>query len=172
MPQDEALGMIEDADLWEVLSPAEREFLLNESPSENDCVKFVWRMESSWVLLWALGYVDRLAWPDCEYDESRILEIGQRLQEDVEEGKVSELRGLSEILDALDLTMRSHWAIRNAYLDGDFMLPRDLDWAGSSDSVPLVICKGTRIVDERHHTLVWLTNALEGIGWDDMDTST
>jgi hypothetical protein len=172
VPQGEALDMFEDSDLWEALSPAEREFLLTDSPSVDDCRKFVWRLESIWVLLWALEYVDELAWPHLQCDVSRTIELLERLQDDVMEQRLPRLRELSEILDVCDLTMRIHWAIRDAYLHRGGILPSDFDWSGSSDFLPVVLCDGTGVIEERHHTLVWLTNGLTGIDWDDMDTST
>ena len=46
-----------------LLSPKERLFIANETPSQTDRLQFSWRYEAAWVLLWALSYVDSLNKP-------------------------------------------------------------------------------------------------------------
>ena len=50
------------------LTPAERRFLLNDSPSDLDRTNFTWKYEGYWVLLWALGFVEDLGRPDHTCD--------------------------------------------------------------------------------------------------------
>src|SRR6266478_1425802 len=62
-PQSEAVGLVENLNLWSSVSPSEKKFLQNENPDPEECQRLVWRLESIWVLLWALGYVEQLDWP-------------------------------------------------------------------------------------------------------------
>jgi hypothetical protein len=65
------------------------------------------------------------------------------------------LRPTAEILDAQDLTMKIHWALRNAYLKGE-CVPPDLDWREEDDGMPVNLCQAARVVQERHYALNWL----------------
>jgi len=63
-------------------------------------------------------------------------------------------RPAGEILDALDLHYRLHWAVRQARLDK--REPAGLDGG---------------VILERHHALNWLVR-FEESDWDDVDTPT
>ena len=65
------------------------------------------------------------------------------------------LRSTSEILDALDLHFRLHWAARQAGLDKEDP-PAELD---------------SGVISERHYALNWLV-CFEDADWDDVDTPT
>jgi hypothetical protein len=82
------------------------------------------------------------------------------------------LRPVSEILDAQDLIMRIHWAIRDAYLHQDGMLPVGLDWSQDDDWVPSTMSAEVGVVEQRHYTLNWLVNYLDPKNWDCVDTPT
>jgi len=56
--------LIQAYDLKKVLSPNEVKFINDKSPSEHDKTQFIWRYEAAWVLLWALGYIDELSYPN------------------------------------------------------------------------------------------------------------
>src|SRR5262249_14688876 len=80
-------------------------------------------------------------------------------------------RQVREILDAQDLTMRIHWAIRDAYLNHGGFLPSDLDWSKDYELAHVSRCRSVGVVEQRHHTLNWLTRFLDA-DWDDVDTPT
>ena len=65
------------------------------------------------------------------------------------------MRSVMEILDALDLHYRQHWATRQALLK-KYPAP-----AGLNDGV----------LQERHHALNWLVR-FEDRDWDEVDTPT
>ena len=75
MPQDEAIGLIKQLELWDSVSPDEKQFLEDDDPDPDECEQLVWRLESIWVLLWSLGYIDELDWPRGMCDVSQIVEI-------------------------------------------------------------------------------------------------
>ena len=130
------------------LSPEERAFLEKEAPSQEECAQFIWRYESLHVLEWALGLVDTLGFPAEPCDTASTV------------AKMIEMRGPvvradAEILDALDLTYRVHWHIRQQRLKKRTATPGvDVD-----------------VVMERHHALNWLVR-FQHAGWDQVDTPT
>ncbi|HEX4145595.1 MAG TPA: DUF4272 domain-containing protein [Pirellulales bacterium] len=172
IPQADVVDWIKQDGLWDAASRAEKEFLENESPSADECRSLVWRLESVWVLLWALGRVDELHWPNAQCDVSKLGELLDELEADAGFMIAPMLRPISEILDAQDLILRIHWAIRDAYLHRQQMIPEDLDWSVGSELIPVTHCEGAAVVAQWHHTLNWLLDAVDCQDWDNVDTST
>jgi hypothetical protein len=136
------------------LTDAERAFLAQEKPSQQEVTQFLWRYEAILVLQWALGLQDALPFADTICDVSAISRTAiERGTEGLR--KQPAMRPASEVLDALDLHYRMHWATRQALLK-KFAAPGDL-----SDGV----------LQERHHALNWLVR-FEDRDWDDVDTPT
>ena len=130
------------------LSPEERGFLEKETPSQSECAQFMWRYESLYLLEWALGMVAELPFPAEPCDTASTV------------AKLIEMRGPAvrpgpEILDALDLTYRLHWHIRQQRL-------KKLGETPGADA---------DVVMERHHALNWLVR-FQHAGWDMVDTPT
>jgi hypothetical protein len=158
IPDEEVHGLIEQQDLWNSVSPQEKAFLENKNPNADECQEFVWRLESIWVLMWALGYIKKLDWPSGMCDVPKLAGLISPHEADPEFITSATLRPVSKILDAQDLTMRIHWAIRDAMLHQDGTLPEDLNWSKSKEFVPSPLCAATGVVAQRHHTLNWLVN--------------
>ncbi|UFP93923.1 DUF4272 domain-containing protein [Gloeobacter morelensis] len=152
LDQAAAIQFLEERSLWMAATREEQTFLLDPEPDEQDRLQFVWRYESLWVLLWALGHLENLGWPGVICDIERVTLIAWRtpVEAFVE---MAALRPAGEILDAADLTYRCHWAAVDARLRGEDP-PGDLD---------------ASIVYERHYALNWLTCHLEQ-EWDDVST--
>ena len=136
------------------LSDAERAFLAQETPAQQEITQYLWRYEAILVLQWALGLQDALAFADAICDVSAISRTAiERGTEGLR--KQPAMRPAAEILDALDLHYRLHWATRQALLK-KYAAP-----AGLNDGV----------LQERHHALNWLVR-FEDRDWDDVDTPT
>ena len=133
---------------------------------------FVWRLECIWVMLWALGYVDELDWPEDQCDVERLGKLLDKIALEPESCRPATLRSTTELLDALDLMMRLEWAILDAYLHRDSGVPVDLDWSGRSRFIHVSVSEARLLVHERFYALVWLTNGAAGSGWDNMNLST
>ncbi len=135
-------------------TPKEKEFINNPNPTQHDRVQFAWRYECYWVMLWALGYVDTLERPDKICDVQLAVSF---LRENGRDGflKQASLRSQGEILDAVDLIYRYHWAIIDARID-DRDAPAGLDGG---------------VVMERHYALNWLMGYMDQ-EWDDISTDT
>ncbi len=90
------------------LSVQENRFLV-APPSPQDA-RWVWRFEALHVLLWALGYVHALGFPDAETDIAPELEFARELGPDgFVEGAL--LRSNAATLDAADWVFRLHQAV-------------------------------------------------------------
>jgi hypothetical protein len=172
IPQTEAAALIDKADAWDSVSPSERDLLQAAAIEPDVADALVWRLESLWVMLWALGHVEQLPWPDDMCNVPRLVEI-MRAQES-KPAFITEatLRGVDEILDAQDLTMRINWAIREASLREQATIPLRLDWSGEVTWVPIADCPGVGVTEERHHALNWLVQFLAPQNWDEVDTPT
>ncbi|MGE0322502.1 MAG: DUF4272 domain-containing protein [Polyangiaceae bacterium] len=148
--------LVQAAELFELvpgseqaLTPAERAFVDTPEPSQHDATQFLWRYEGLYVLLWALGCFEELRFPEgiCDVPGCvRALKGSQPPQQ---------LRPTAQLLDALDLHYRLHWATTEARVRGT-ELDADLD---------------PGVVFERHYALNWLTR-FQDAEWDDVDTPT
>jgi len=172
VPQQEALDLIQQLDLWDSVSPEEKLYLEDESPDPDQSRKLVWRLESIWVLLWALGYIEQLPWPSGMCDVPKLVEIIQPHEANREFITAATLRSEAEILDAQDLIMRIHWAIRDSYLHRGGMIPVDLDWSSDAEMVSVGASAAVGVVEQRHYVLNWLVNFLDPEDWDHVDTPT
>ncbi|WP_406698005.1 DUF4272 domain-containing protein [Singulisphaera sp. Ch08] len=171
-PQAVAIELIESLDLWDSVSPSERAFLQSENPDPDECRSLVWRLESIWALMWALGEIDELGWPGGMCDVPKLAALMIARENDPAFISSARLRQKSEILDAQDLTMRIHWAIRDAYLNQGAMIPEDLDWSGQSEYISTMLSAAVGVVEQRHYALNWLVNFLAPKDWDHVDTPT
>ncbi len=143
---------------FEALSPKEKEFLeteFPEAPSEQQAViDAAWRYETLFLLQWALRLADDLPFPTAICDVPRVARV-MLDTEGVDLVRNAALRPTPEILDALDLHYRLHWAARDASLNRR-------DPPGGLDE---------GVITERHYALNWLIR-FEDADWDDVDTPT
>jgi hypothetical protein len=171
-PQQEVIDLIKRADAWNSITPIEKAFLEDANPNPDLSRAMVWRLESLWVMLWALGYVDQLEWPRDMCDVPKLVEIMRAAESNPTFVTDAKLRSVAEILDAQDLTMRINWAIRDAGLHEQPRVPEDLNWTGDSAWIPIFQSPATGVVEERHYALNWLVNFQQPESWDLVDTPT
>jgi len=154
LDQKLALELVERFDIRSALSPDERAFIDNPTPSERDRVQFAWRYEGLGVMLWALGFEKQLGRPDKIVDVPRAVGFVRDLGRN---GFVAnaKLRSIDQILDQADLIYRYHWAVVDARVNGR-QPPAGLD---------------PGIVYERHYALNWLIRYSDQ-EWDDVSTDT
>lgn len=84
-------------------SPEEIVFIKDVSPTQADRIKFSWRYECAWVLLWSLGYVDTLTKPEGICDVPKLVGI-LRDRDTAQFIKDAKPRPFDQILDQADLT--------------------------------------------------------------------
>lgn len=155
LEQERVLKIIEQYNLQIAFTPKEKAFIYTENPPQFDRIKFSWRYESYWILLWALSYIEKIKRPDQICDVPRAVQIMIDSQNSDTFIKNAKLRNIREILDAADLIYRYDWACVEARLYGK-LAPGGLD---------------PSVVYERHYALNWLIGYLEQ-AWDDISTDT
>jgi hypothetical protein len=170
MPQREALEMLDRRQLWPWVSPEETRYIRDPNPTPHQSAAFVWRLEAVWVLAWALGRLDDLGWPAFMCDVPRLADIMSPIETDPAFTATATLRTTSDILDAQDLTMRLHWAIRDAWINKR-MIRSDMDWTAGQPDVRTTSSAGVGVVEQRHKTLNWIIR-FDNADWDQVDTPT
>ena len=147
--------LLVDFQAEDLLSPNEKAFIETKIDVQQDRLQFSWQYERSWVLLWALGYIEKLEYPPkiCEVPKLVDLIKGRSIAQIVREANP---RSRREILDEADLIYRLHWAVVEQRVNGKIEVPREVE-------------KG--VVQERHAALNWLIGYM-GQTWDDISTDT
>ncbi len=139
------------------LSQQELEFLLSDSRSERDYVRYTWKLECLYFLAWCAGLIEKI---DIPAGESSVEPIMHLFPQDMEEPSTLEkslaLRTKDEILAWADLLYRLHWAVRDAHLNGTELPPG---------------VKGG-VVQEWHLAVNWMTKYGNEDNWDDVGTDT
>lgn len=156
LDRQDVSAWLKSENIWDSVSPQERQFLEGSNPTEQDRINATWRAESVWTLLWALGKIETLELPtkECDIDfiQTLMLSPGTSCAEFI---KQSKLRSVAEILDATDLIYRIHWVVRDAQLN--------------NQEIPGSFVPG--IAYERHYALNWLVGYSDQ-EWDEITTDT
>ena len=136
------------------LSPKERAFFSASAPNQQDVVNHLWRYEALAALAWSLGWLSELPLPTHICDVAALAKtmLERGTQDFVDTAR---LRPTPEILDALDMHFRLHWATTDARI--------------KKGPPPAGLEPG--VVAERHYALNWLVR-FEDADWDDVDTPT
>ena len=151
-------GMLADFDkkynVMSKLTPTEKRFVLSDNPTDQQMTDANWRAESFHVMLWALGYIDSLKYPNevCNVGDD-VKHLFSKTETAFREKAT--LRSKTEILDQADLILRFNWACVNARTTNQ-PVPGDLDKS---------------VVYERHYSLNWLINYMNQ-EWDNVTTDT
>lgn len=146
--------MDKDYGISSKLSPKEIAYATAKKPTEQQMIDANWRYESLHVLLWSLGFVDSLNYPDQVCNVASDVKIIYELTGD-EFRKKANLRSKKEILDQADLILRLNWACVSARIKNE-AAPGKLDKS---------------VVAERHYSLNWLIKYMNQ-NWDDVTTDT
>ncbi len=170
-PREEVQAELDRTGAMEFFSPDEAEFFSQSEPDEAERQQLIWRLESLWVLMWSLGHIDRLEWPNRQCDVERLHELVFKATEDIDQFvNHATLRSKSEIMDMTEVIVRIHWAIRQAYVE-ELEVPANLNWTEPSGMVRVGMCPQVPILMERHRTLNWLI-CFGDDEWDDVDVPT
>lgn len=129
----------------------EIEYLNNPRPSDEEIALYHGYFECCYTMLWALNLAPHLYFPSAKTSDSFVVRTIFSYASIDKLIEHSQMRGKGELLDAIDLVQRYHWAC----IDADklhFEMPSNLIW----DCVAL-----------RHKALTWIANA-DTIGWDEV----
>ena len=144
----------EDFSISAKLTPSEKAYAEAKQPTEQQKIDANWRYESLHVLLWALGYIENLNYPEQMCNVANDVKIIYELKEQDFRQK-AKLRTKKEILDQADLILRLNWACVSARINNE-TAPSGLN---------------PSIVYERHYTLNWLIRYMNQ-DWDKVTTDT
>ena len=136
------------------LTPVEKEYVYADHPTEQQKSNANWRYEGLHTLLWALGYVEQLSYPDQMCNVANDVKIIHDLSEQGFRDKAI-LRSKKDILDQADLILRLDWACVDA----------------RTNNKPAPGKLNAEVVYERHYALNWLTH-YSNQDWDDVSTDT
>ncbi|MGG2395709.1 DUF4272 domain-containing protein [Pseudomonas sp. SH1-B] len=130
--------------------------ILNNQGERQDVINMVWKYEAYWVLLWALGIVERLDFPDHTIDCDFAIQAVSQHESLAAFLQQTHLRDIHSILDEADLIYRYHWACVDARLK----------------QAPMPANMNASVVMERHAALNWLIDNDGQDDWDNPDVST
>lgn len=148
-------GIIQQFGAADFFTEKEKDLLNDPQPDQTDTIQMVWMYECYWVLLWALGYVEELAFPDEICNVSTAIDALRSAGDYDTFYQNAVVRSKQEILDQADLIYRYDWACVDARINNRTVA------GGLNDGV----------VVERHRALNWLVCYMED-DWDDVSTDT
>ncbi|QDQ00921.1 DUF4272 domain-containing protein [Lysinibacillus fusiformis] len=153
--KDFFINMLQKYGVEEYLTDNERDFLQAEEPSRQQAVTISWQYESYWVLIWALGLVNTLDFPDDVCDCDYAIKIVANNETFEQFYLNTTMRSHEEILDEADKMYRLHWACVNGRIQGQ-EAPADMN---------------ENIVMERRRGLFWLMGNRDE-EWDNISMDT
>jgi hypothetical protein len=154
LEQDKLDGLDKKYNIAAKLSPAETTYVNAKQLTQQQTIDGSWKYEDLHVMLWALGFVDTLSYPDKFCNPGEDLRIVNNLTE-AQFRQKAVIRSKKEILDQADLILRLDWAC--------------VDARTKNQPAPGNMDKG--IVFERHYALNWLINFMQE-SWDNVTTDT
>jgi hypothetical protein len=171
-PRDQLVQWLRGEGLWEAVSPKESEFLLSESPSEQQRINATWRAEALFPLLWALGLIAEMPSPQQHCDVQLIRCVLPPLLGPVREFvSTARLRSDAEIYTANNEIYHIHWRVRDFQFRDQPTPPGKLPRMPHIEEDPPVESYDSGVVQERHYGLNWLIGYC-GQDWDDITTDT
>ncbi len=153
---DEATAYLQRYHLRDFVTSGEKDLLHN--PDEEKKRLATWKCEAIWTLMWALGKVPELGFPDqlCQLNDIDPADYPAGPDKDPNDfiQAAQSSRSAEEILIARDLYYRLHWACTDARFSN----------TKTDEAHP-------GVVYERYYTLNWLTG-YQDQEWDDITCDT
>ncbi|MEF2966285.1 DUF4272 domain-containing protein [Paenibacillus sp. M1] len=148
-------GMLKKFGVSDELTGFESDLLEAAEPDRQAAVNLVWQYEAYWALLWALGLLETLDFPNRTCDCDFAIKTVSSCRSFAEFLDKTAMRRPEHILDEADKIYRLHWACVNARIQGQ---PAP---AGLNESV----------VMERRRALFWMLGHRDE-AWDDISMDT
>ncbi|WP_410771038.1 DUF4272 domain-containing protein [Fontibacillus sp. BL9] len=149
------MDMLDKFGVTDELTEFERDLLEQPEPDRRDAINLVWQYEAYWGLLWGLGLLEELDFPDDTCDCEYAINVVSSCDSFAEFMDKTSMRRPEDILDEADKIYRLHWACVNARIKGQ-EAP-----AGLNESVVL----------ERRRALFWMIGYRDE-AWNDISMDT
>lgn len=141
--------LLEQFNVKNDLTREERE--LFDKMDKNLAIQISWQFEGYYILLWALGLVDEIPFPDVLVDPDEITPIVSNCSSYKDFASKCLYRDVNDILDLADLVYRYDW------------------YCVEEESKGLEPIINPEVVIERHRAVNWL---ISEENWDNVDIST
>lgn len=153
--RDFFIKMLRTYKVEDYLTSNERDFLQASEPDVQEAINISWQYEAYWTLIWALGFVEKLDFPDEVCDCEYAIQVVSNCETFEQFFLQTVMRSQEEILDEADKIYRYHWACVDSRIK-DQAAP-----AGMNES----------IVMERRRGLFWIIGH-RSEEWDNMSMDT
>jgi len=140
--QDFFMDLLKKYDLEETMTVREKKFMNMTRLDKKEAVQLSWRYEAGFVLMWALGFVPELYYPDKVCNTNELIGLVRDYVDFADFFAEADMREKSEILDEADLIYRYCWAAVEAlFVEKEMKAPGGMEWG---------------VLTERHAALNWL----------------
>ena len=153
--RDFFISMLRKYEVEDILTDNERAFLYSKQPNAQEAINISWQYEAYWTLIWALGFVDKLDFPDEVCDCEYAIQVISNCETFEQFYLQTAMRSQKVILDEADKIYRLHWACVDSRIQ-ERTAP-----AGMNES----------IVMERRRGLFWLIGH-QNENWDTISMDT
>ncbi|HDS01485.1 MAG TPA: DUF4272 domain-containing protein [candidate division Zixibacteria bacterium] len=151
----DVVAWLKKENLWDAVSPSEKEFLENETTKEQNA-KFTWRIEALVPLLWSINKIGKMPGikSECNTEplKKAVIWPPNSTKEYIASSKI---RAEDELFEEYEKVYQAHWKVRDAQLNNK----------------PVPGKYNPEVVYERHYGFNWLTGYM-GQDWDDITTDT
>lgn len=153
--RDFFIDMLRTYKVENYLTGNERDFLQASEPDVQEAINISWQYEAYWTLIWALGFVEGLDFPDEVCDCEYAIQVVSNCETFEQFYLQAVMRSQEEILDEADKIYRYHWACVDSRIQ--------------ERSAPVGMNES--IVMERRRGLFWMIGHRND-GWDNMSMDT
>lgn len=108
--RDFFVNMLRTYKVKNYLTHNERDFLQASEPDVQKAINIAWQYEAYWTLIWALGFVEELNFPDEVCDCEYAIQVVSNCETFEQFYLQAVMRSQVEILDEADKIYRYHWA--------------------------------------------------------------
>lgn len=151
----DVISWLKQEDLWDYVSPSEKEFLENETTKEQNA-KYTWRIEALIPLLWAINKINKMPSLKSECDteplKKAVIWSPNSTKEYITSSKI---RSEDDLFEEYEKVYQAHWKVRDAQINNK-AVPKKFN---------------PEVVYERHYGFNWVIGYM-GQSWDDITTDT
>jgi len=111
--------MLQKFGVADCLTENESKLLRDDEPRVEEAINISWQYEAYWTLIWALGLVDALDFPDRVCDCDYAIQVVSDCETFEQFYLKTAMRSKEEIMDEADKMYRLHWSCVNSRIKGE-----------------------------------------------------